>query len=125
MIRNIMPALAIAAIIFLSLDASAQSAQTNGNPEPRIRVASNVSVGTESVHAWYPNAEFILKYCGEATLEIDGKTFTFDARVAPTEPGVWLAEKTGSVDYIKLFVTSGNTNAYINGEHRVFLKPKM
>ena len=87
----------------------------------QLKIASNISIGSESVYAYYRNAEFILKYCGGVYIELDGNIRTVPAKVFQLEPGVWVAEIEGG-QYVKVFAESGNTNTDLDGEFRVFAK---
>lgn len=93
-------------------------------PEPvKPKTASNVVVGAESVWVFHSDAEFVLAYCGEVTVEMNGKqNEPVEASVFQLEPGVWVAE-LGAGQYIKVFAASGVTNCDIDGEFRVFAKP--
>lgn len=98
---------------------SCQSATAGTNNQPG-RQAFNVSVGPESVYAYFPNAEFILAYCGEATIEIDGQTQTQNAVVCQYEPGVWTATIYNG-DYVRVSTATGVVNISIHGEFRTFV----
>jgi len=117
MIRNIMSALAFIAIIS---SAAAQSPSTSVENAPP-KTATNVSIGTLCVMSYYPQAEFILSYCGEVTVEIDGKTHTFDANVFQLRTGVWIALAPNG-DYIKVYLANGTTEIELSGEGRIFSK---
>lgn len=126
MIRNIIPALALSAILF-----SCNAQTTQGTPfveasldapqQPIVPHSLNVSIGTVCIMAYYPYAEFILSYCGEATVEVDGETSTFDAEVYQIEPGVWVACAANG-DYIKVYSSTGTTEVGFSGEQRTFVK---
>lgn len=89
---------------------------------PKIKTASNISVGTESVYAYYDNAEFVLKYCGEVYIEINGNPrVPIPAKVFQLEPGTWVAEIQGG-QYVKVFAKSGTTNMDVDGEFRAYAK---
>lgn len=89
---------------------------------PKVKTASNISVGTESVYAYYNEAEFILKYCGEVYIEINGNPrVPIPAKVFQIEPGTWVAEIQGG-QYVKVFSKSGTTNMDVDGEFRAFAK---
>jgi len=89
---------------------------------PKIKTASNIRVGTESVYAYYNEAEFILKYCGEVYIEINGNPCVpIPAKVFQLEPGTWVAEIAGG-QYVKVFSKSGTTNMDVDGEFRAFAK---
>lgn len=81
--------------------------------------ASNISIGTQSVYAYYHNAEFILSYCGKVFIETGGKAKELTADVYQIEPGVWIAELAGG-QYVKVFTKSGNANVDLDGEFRVY-----
>ena len=89
---------------------------------PKIKTASNIRVGTESVYAYYNDAEFILKYCGEVYIEINGhQRVPIPAKVFQLEPGTWVAEIQGG-QYVKVFAKSGNTNIDVDGQFQTFAK---
>ena len=89
---------------------------------PKIKPASNITIGTKSVYAYYDNAEFILNYSGQVFIEKDGKqNEPIPAKVFQLEEGVWLAEIAGG-QYIKVFAKTGTTNADLDGEFRTFAK---
>lgn len=89
---------------------------------PKIKTASNIRVGTESVYAYYNEAEFILKYCGEVYIEINGNPrVPIPAKVFQLEPGTWVAEIQGG-QYVKVFAKSGTTNVDVDGEFRAYAK---
>ena len=126
MIRNIMSALAFIAIMFTCISCDAQNhtgASVAGASieKPAERTALNVSVGTLCVMSYYPQAEFILSYCGEATVEVDGESRTFDANVFELRPGVWIALAPNG-DYIKVYLANGTTEIEFSGEGRIFAK---
>lgn len=137
MIRNIIAtiALLIAALapgacqqISDSTNTFAVHAEIMGGTEapqdsvPKIKTASNISVGTESVYAYYNEAEFILKYCGEVYIEINGNPrVPIPAKVFQLEPGTWVAEIQGG-QYVKVYSKSGTTNMDVDGEFRAFAK---
>lgn len=98
---------------------------THSDPAPAplaIKAARNIAIGTESVYAYYDNAEFILKYCGEVYIELDGKPReNIPAKVFQLEPGVWVAEIDGG-QYVKVFAETGTTNIDVDGQFRVFTR---
>lgn len=97
------------------------SAETSDVKRVEIKTAPNVSIGPESVWAYYPTAEFVVSYCGEANFEIENRSNIFEAQIIQTEPGIWFA-KSPNGDYIKINTITGVTNMEINGEFRVFAK---
>lgn len=127
MIRNIMSALALSAILFSCNAQTRQDTPFVGasldipDAPPTYLPALNVSIGSVCIMAYYPYAEFILSYCGEATVEVDGETSTFDAEVYQIEPGVWVACATNG-DYIKVYSATGTTEVGFSGEQRTFIK---
>ena len=87
---------------------------------PAISTATNVRVGTQSVYAFYNDAEFILQYCGKLYIERGGKQQEpQSAKVFQIEPGVWIAELGGG-QYVKVFTKTGNTSTDIEGEFRMY-----
>lgn len=86
----------------------------------QTRKAFNVSIGSESVYAYFQNAEFILSYCGEVTIEIDGQSQTQNAVVCQYEPGVWTATMYNG-DYVRVSTATGVVNISIRGEFRTFV----
>ncbi len=92
-------------------------------PEPeRPRTASNVVVGPQSVWVSHADAEFVLAYCGEVTIEMNGQqNEPVEASVFQLEPGVWVAEIDGG-QYVKVFAETGTTNIDVDGQFRVFTR---
>jgi len=89
---------------------------------PEITPASNITVGTQSVYAFYQDAEFILQYGGKVFIERGGKQGEpIPAKVFQLERGVWIAEIEGG-QYIKVFAESGNTNIDLDGEFQTYRK---
>lgn len=89
---------------------------------PEITPASNITVGTQSVYAFYQDAEFILQYGDKVFIERGGKQGEpIAAKVYQCEPGVWVAEIAGG-QYIKVFAKSGTTNADLDGEFQTYVK---
>lgn len=132
MIRNIMSALAFATLLSCNAQTPRDMPLVGATlvgatldipdcPPPPPPPALNVSIGWLAVQAYYPYAEFILSYCGEATVEVDGETRTFEAEVFQFEPGVWLACAANG-DYIKVYAQSGTTEVEFSGEVRTFTK---
>lgn len=120
MIRNIMFLfLAFAALSIQSC--GAQASANTPSPEASVKVATNVSIGTCSVMAYYRNAEFVFNYDGSAYTEIDGKINTFAAHVCQESPGVWIAEPAEG-ELIRIYATTGTTNYFRGGEFRCFSK---
>lgn len=95
------------------------SADNNNIAYQEPRKAFNVSIGNESVYAYFQNAEFILSYCGEVTIEIEGRSKTENAVVCQYDPGVWTATLYNG-DYVKVWTGPGIANTLINGEVRIF-----
>lgn len=127
MIRNIMSALAFATLLSCNAQTPRDMPMVGATldipdcPTPPPAPALNVTIGWWNVQAYYPYAEFILSYCGEATVEVDGETRTFEAEVFQFEPGVWLACAANG-DYIKVYAQSGTTEVEFSGEARTFTK---
>jgi hypothetical protein len=96
------------------------SAGNNNIAYQEPRKAFNVSIGSESVYAYFQNAEFILSYCGEVTIEIDGQSQTQNAVVCQYEPGVWTATMYNG-DYVRVSTATGVVNISIRGEFRTFV----
>lgn len=120
--RNIIPA--IAALFFAASQITAQDTAKTASfavhGEIMAETAPNITVGTKSVQAVYRDAEIVLQYSGAVYLEINGVAKDpIPARVFMLEPNVWVAEMTGG-EYIKVFAVSGNANAYIDNQYRVF-----
>ncbi|HRI62090.1 MAG TPA: hypothetical protein PK228_20260 [Saprospiraceae bacterium] len=89
---------------------------------PVIKPASNITIGAQSVYAFYADAEFILQYGGKVFIERGGKQGEpIPAKVFQLEPGVWVAEIEGG-QYIKVFAESGNTNIDLDGEFQTYRK---
>lgn len=112
-------------IILILLATAFQSSCQSASAEPtefkKVMTAANVSIGAESVWAYYPTAEFVISYCGEANFEIENHSNIFEAQITQTEPGIWFA-KSPDGDYIKINSITGVTNMEINGEFRCFVK---
>jgi hypothetical protein len=119
--RNIITVIVILAIFCHACKGQSDQfiySQVADHPEPR-KTAPNISIGDESIWVCYPDAEFILSYCGEVSAEMSGKVNTFDASVIQIESGIWLATARCG-DYVKVNTCSGITNASLDGEFRVY-----
>lgn len=138
MIRNITT---VIALLFAALMSGAcQSSDTTSNQftvhseimgacdaadapaAPVIKPASNITIGAQSVYAFYADAEFILQYGGKVFIERGGKQAEpIPAKVFQEKPGIWIAEIEGG-QYIKVFAESGNTNIDLDGEFQTYRK---
>lgn len=118
--KNIVIIIILLATAFQSSCQPVTAGTNSFTQERETRKAFNVSIGSESVYAYFQNAEFILAYCGEVTIEIDGQSQTRNAVVCQYDPGVWTATMHDG-DYVKVWTATGVANIEINGEFRTFV----
>ena len=110
------------AIFLLSLATltNAQNLTFYASGENQSLTCENVEVGTESIWAVYPDAEFLLLYCGEVVIEIQGKErIQIPANVYPEKKGVYIAE-IGDGQYVRVNTFTGIATMDKDGEFRMW-----